>query len=71
MPVDKGAGLMKKLHMWSRLGMLGKIVVRCGRKVKSTEFTDQPSKVTCVACLNAMAKSPSFKERLNQGSAQS
>lgn len=62
---------MTKLHMWSRLGMLGKIVVRCGRKVKATEFTNQADKVTCQACLNAMAKSPSFKDRLNQGSAQS
>ena len=62
---------MTKLHMWSRLGMLGKIVVRCGRKVKSTQFTDQPSKVTCEACQNAMAKTPSFKDRRNQGGAQS
>lgn len=45
---------MNKIHMWSRMGMLGLIYVKCGRKVKATQFTDNPKNVTCQACLNRM-----------------
>ncbi|MBD1553853.1 hypothetical protein [Pseudomonas typographi] len=49
---------MTKIHMWHRMAYLGLIAVKCGRMVKATQFTDQPEKVTCQACLNAMGKKP-------------
>lgn len=45
---------MSKIHMWQSLSMLGLIRVKCGRKVKATQFSDDPKKVTCVACLKKM-----------------
>lgn len=42
---------MSKIHMWRSLSMLGLIRVKCGRKVKATQFSDDPKKVTCEACL--------------------
>lgn len=45
---------MTKVHMWQRMAMLGLIHVKCGRMVKATQFTDDPKKVTCKACLNRM-----------------
>lgn len=48
---------MGKMHMWHRLSMLGLIAVKCGRKVKATQFTNDPGKVTCEACLNRMESS--------------
>ncbi len=49
---------MTRVHMWHRMGYMGLIVVKCGRKVKSTQFTDQPENVTCQACLSAMGNKP-------------
>jgi hypothetical protein len=46
---------MTKTHMWKRLSMLGLIQVKCGRKVRSTQFTNDPGRVTCVACLKKMS----------------
>lgn len=46
---------MTKIHMWKRMAMLGLIHVRCGRRVKSTQFTNDPALVTCVACMNKMS----------------
>lgn len=43
-----------KTHMYKRFSMMGLISVRCGRLVKATRFTNDPRKVTCKACLNAM-----------------
>lgn len=45
---------MGKVHMWSRLSYMGLVKVKCGRLVKATQFTNDPRKVTCKACLNAM-----------------
>ncbi|WP_157966876.1 hypothetical protein [Pseudomonas sichuanensis] len=47
---------MKKVHMWSRMAMLGLIEVKCGRLVKATQFTNEAKKVTCLACQNQMEK---------------
>ncbi|EKT4494998.1 hypothetical protein QEM27_002728 [Pseudomonas putida] len=47
---------MKKVHMWSRMAMLGLIEVKCGRLVKATQFTSEASDVTCIACLKQMEK---------------
>jgi len=49
---------MNKKHMWSRMSMLGLIVVKCGRKVKATQFTNDPKRVTCAACLKKMEPKP-------------
>ena len=49
---------MNKVHMWRRLAYMGMIVVQCGRKVSACQFTNDPSKVTCLACLKAMEKKP-------------
>lgn len=45
---------MTKIHMWQSLAMLGLIRVKCGRKVKATQFTNDRTKVTCVVCLKKM-----------------
>jgi hypothetical protein len=45
-----------KTHMWKRIAMLGLIHVQCGRKVKSTQFTNDPERVTCEACLRQMER---------------
>ena len=47
---------MSKIHMWKRMSMLGLVVVQCGRKVKSTQFTSNAEDVTCAACLNKIAE---------------
>lgn len=47
---------MSKTHMWHRMAYMGLIVVKCGRKVKSTQFTNDPEKVTCNTCLKKMVK---------------
>lgn len=47
---------MSKVHMWQSISMLGLILVKCGRKVKATQFTNDPKKVTCGACLKKMVK---------------
>lgn len=49
---------MGKTHMWHRMSMLGLISVKCGLKVKATQFTNEPSKVTCKACLKKMEQRP-------------
>lgn len=46
---------MTRIHMWKRLSMMGLIEVQCGRKVKATRFTNDPERVTCIACLNKMS----------------
>ncbi|ANC00661.1 hypothetical protein AB688_00445 [Pseudomonas putida] len=46
---------MTRTHMWHRMAMLGLIVVKCGRMVKATQFTNEPRKVTCKACLKRMS----------------
>lgn len=46
---------MTKVHMWKRVSMLGLIQVQCGRKVKASQFTNDPDRVTCGACLNKMS----------------
>ncbi|MDO7911365.1 hypothetical protein Q6A49_12560 [Pseudomonas sp. 22-AL-CL-001] len=45
-----------RTHMWHRMAYMGFIIVKCGRKVRSTQFTDQPGKVTCLACLKQMGQ---------------
>ncbi|MBF8720478.1 hypothetical protein [Pseudomonas guariconensis] len=49
---------MNKIHMWHRMAMLGLISVKCGRMVKATQFTNEPKKVTCLACLKKMGGIP-------------
>ena len=34
--------------------MMGWIVVKCGRKVRATQFTNDKSKVTCENCLKKL-----------------
>ena len=45
---------MNKVHMWYRLSMLGLIEVKCGRKVRATQFSNDKFKITCAACLKEM-----------------
>lgn len=45
---------MTRVHMWHRMAYLGLIGVKCGRMVKATQFTNEPGKVTCLACLKNM-----------------
>lgn len=47
---------MNRIHMWHRMAYMGLVAVKCGRLVKSSQFTPERSSVTCKACLNAMAK---------------
>ncbi|MDO1495778.1 hypothetical protein HND72_14455 [Pseudomonas putida] len=47
---------MNRIHMWHRMAYMGFIIVKCGRKVRATQFTDQPEKVTCLACLKHMGQ---------------
>lgn len=47
---------MNKIHMWQNLSMLGLIRVKCGRKVKATQFSSDSEKVTCEACLKKIAE---------------
>jgi len=56
-PTESGSKRMNKVHMWQSLSMLGLIRVKCGRKVKATQFTSDRSKVTCAACLKKMGAS--------------
>ncbi len=46
---------MLRVHMWHRMAMLGLIIVKCGRMVKATQFTNEPGKVTCRVCLKRMS----------------
>lgn len=49
---------MNKFHMWHRMTLMGNVIVKCGRKVRATQFTDQADKVTCLACLKRMGSKP-------------
>lgn len=51
---------MTKIHMWQSLSMLGLIRVKCGRKVKATQLTNDLEKVTCEACIKRI--NPDSKE---------
>ena len=53
---------MSKVHMWQSLSMLGLIRVKCGRKVKATQFTNDLKKVTCEACIKRI--NPASKESM-------
>lgn len=56
-----------KTHMYKKFSMLGLITVQCGRKVKATQFTNDPKKLTCKACLNAMGGKSGTVPRGNDG----
>lgn len=47
---------MKKIHMWQAMSLMGFIRVKCGRKVRATQFTNDAKKVTCEVCLKKMVK---------------
>lgn len=40
--------------MWGRMGYLGLVIAKCGRRVRVVQFTSDAEHVSCKACLNAM-----------------